>query len=79
MRLAVAIGLFLGLVSMTPSAPRAGNAERVQRACDDIRAHYLPAELKTGVAVALEAYKETGAPRGIPAIVDMRLYELFCK
>lgn len=82
MRLALGIALVFGrMLSFTPFAPsatQAASAERVQVACDYLRAHFLPDELKTGVAVALEAYKETGAPTGIPAIVDMRIYELFC-
>jgi hypothetical protein len=75
----LAVGFRMIAIAEGPKVAKAADLERVLKACESIRVLYHPAELQTGVPAALEAYRETGAPRGIPAIVDMRVYELFCK
>lgn len=79
MRLALGIALVFGrMLSFTPSPTQAANAERVQRVCDDIRARYGNG-LTLGISGALDAYEAVPPPAGLVAVVDVRVFELFCK
>jgi len=90
MTIAVAVGI---VVALAPSAPRAGDVERVQRACEAIRHQYsagdnnwkMNRQMFGGRVRAMQDSPITVTSHGttkwqltLPD-VDFRLYTLFCE
>ncbi len=74
----VLVGIAVGL-ALAPSAPRAGDVERVQRACEYLSRGAPPPAANDAIRQLAHARPGIVAASHAAALVDARVYELFCR
>ena len=72
-----ALAVVLAL-ALAPRSPQAADVERVQRACDRLRAQYGNALGELATTRALNAYAQRPRPEYLVPIIDARAFDLFC-
>jgi hypothetical protein len=74
------VGLVVGML-LSPSSPQAADVERVQRACANLRRQYGTTFTDGLGTLKALGYLEKHHPSasGLPAVIDARVFDLFCE